>query len=555
MREVWAKVWSLLPKAESLYEGDLKLRRAAYARARFVVGVTVKLLGMPLPGVTQSEAQTIDEEVAAIEKAQGERRPPALGESDPDFIGFDYTLFRPAGFYANSATLGRYFRAIRWLQLVPFRVEKREEYLALHTIAMSTTPEASSFEESWAVQRQLWNYEDTLKTLLGPPDDWGLVTITSGSRFTSSHVEDKFFDDARIFALAAAKEHPESVAKLNDRLKEPTPQGIVHPEYRLLSAHRLPEQEVMAAMKEITSSASAVGGLEFDAWLRFPLARDLLVERGDGARASFLTEHPPDPSAFVSYGPHDQEHPWWELIFGDHFYPVALRLTSTLRYLGEVDPRAPDFMRQRPWQLKTLQTAAASWAQYRHAFILQAKSDISLYGGASNPTGFLEPVPRFYARLGTLAQIISSLAAQADEKCDPVEELADQRLELASDFRKAAHGKMTDDEVQDLVIRAGDFYQLAPGEKDARGLLPPPSGKDLAAYEAEANKPWQRPSAAVLNETAGRIEADTAQLHSVNPPGSAAWQQLRAHRMRLDHCAPSGCRGQRSTGISGRVRG
>jgi hypothetical protein len=59
--------------------------------------------------------------------AQGAEKPAWLGPPDAGFSQIDYTRFKPRGFYTQSETLQRYFRAVAWLQAIPFRVEKDEE--------------------------------------------------------------------------------------------------------------------------------------------------------------------------------------------------------------------------------------------------------------------------------------------------------------------------------------------------------------------------------------------------------------------------------------------
>ena len=56
-------------------------------------------------------------------------------------MGFDYAVFRPAGIYTVNPRMERYFRAVRWLQTVPFDL-KRDDHLASMALVIA------AFEES-----------------------------------------------------------------------------------------------------------------------------------------------------------------------------------------------------------------------------------------------------------------------------------------------------------------------------------------------------------------------------------------------------------------------
>lgn len=81
--------------------------------------------------------------------------------------------------------------------------------------------------------------------------------------------------------------------------------------------------------------------------------------------------------------------------------------TGWLDSLRSLDDRPdgaafPQVMQSRAWQRKQLQTQLASWAQLRHDTILYSKQSYSNYS-CSYPSGYVEPYPEFYARMGRMA--------------------------------------------------------------------------------------------------------------------------------------------------------
>ncbi|MCK6461719.1 MAG: DUF3160 domain-containing protein, partial [Planctomycetes bacterium] len=103
------------------------LREAATRWLRIFLGTALLLLGREAPGAPPEAA----EEARRIEKAEGVSKPAWLGPPDDGFVAIDYARYKPQGFYARKPELARYFRALGWLQAVPFRVDRDEEFVAI----------------------------------------------------------------------------------------------------------------------------------------------------------------------------------------------------------------------------------------------------------------------------------------------------------------------------------------------------------------------------------------------------------------------------------------
>lgn len=101
---------------------EVKLQ--AEKRARIVIAVAMKLTGDDSIRVDQSLKTVVEAEVQRINRAKGLQRPKWIGEPDFEYKGIDYSRFQPHGFYAQSEQLEGYYRAMRWLQSIPFRIHK-----------------------------------------------------------------------------------------------------------------------------------------------------------------------------------------------------------------------------------------------------------------------------------------------------------------------------------------------------------------------------------------------------------------------------------------------
>ncbi|MCW1912845.1 DUF3160 domain-containing protein [Luteolibacter sp. GHJ8] len=68
------------------------------------------------------------------------------------------------------------------------------------------------------------------------------------------------------------------------------------------------------------------------------------------------------------------------------------------------DPRSPTFMKSEAWQRKQLNTTLGSWAEYRYALQLSSREDAIFAGEGREQPGFVEPVPKFFQKLGAAAE-------------------------------------------------------------------------------------------------------------------------------------------------------
>ncbi|HRI72791.1 MAG TPA: DUF3160 domain-containing protein, partial [Polyangium sp.] len=110
-------------------------------------------------------------------------------------------------------------------------------------------------------------------------------------------------------------------------------------------------------------------------------------------------------------------------------YNVWLDALRTLDDDFPAEAAAPQLMRTQAWQHKQLQTQLASWAELRHDTILYAKQSYGSGMACVYPTGYVEPYPHFFERLGFLARETSRLITTVDVS-DPESDTAQEHAEL-----------------------------------------------------------------------------------------------------------------------------
>jgi hypothetical protein len=102
---------------------------AGSRQAYLVIGPALVLCGTPLEFFDESLREEIQAQADRIRAADKVELPAWLAPADPaSFVAFDYGRCKPVGFYADSPRLADYFRATRWLQMVPFRAGREAEF-------------------------------------------------------------------------------------------------------------------------------------------------------------------------------------------------------------------------------------------------------------------------------------------------------------------------------------------------------------------------------------------------------------------------------------------
>jgi hypothetical protein len=315
----------------------------AVERAQLLLGTAARLVGSHWGEGTALDAK-IAAEVKRVEAAEGLHLP-AWMKPGHGLVALDYRVFKPAGFYTRSASLQRYFRALRWMQTVPLRLQDPAELEAARVLG-----EAVWEEGSLPVLASLWTSLSgaattpalcLLKEFRRPSEN----VVKAASRGADGEV-DKLF----VFPSAALPD-----AKLMERTTNP----------------RRPYPDP----------------LDIGAWLGSPLALQLLKTEDDTViKAIGATPGPSYPAS----------------LYGDY-------LGCLTRLLEAPEPDAPPFMGTPPWERKSLNTALSgwalmrhAWALMRHAWALQAEEDSFGFPADEPYPGFVEPVPVFFHALAQL---------------------------------------------------------------------------------------------------------------------------------------------------------
>jgi hypothetical protein len=447
--EILRFIQAKLPTVGAEIRGKPELVSAARRRAQIIVATALGLLGDKTVQPSADIAKLVDEEVKRIEAAEGRLKPAWLGPPDDGFIELDYTRYKPRGFYAKSETLQRYFRAVSWLQSIPFRVRKDEELLSILLLGRSFT--YGQFGDGLGDRDEYWGFFEGFSEFIGTGDDWDITTAAhkAQNEIDFDFDADGMTDERKSILEEAAGDG--KGPKINDQIRfaPSDPSKAAEPEFRILSAYRTPDAVLFQRTTDIR---------RFKQLDRLPSGLEVCAALGSSFAASKLTDKDRDRLLKTI----DESKPLFE---GDSLYFDYLDCLRAL--LGEVEPDAPPFMKNDAWKTKSCQTALGGWAQLRHAWALQAKQSVTYANGHETPSGFVEPVPEFYARMGRLADRTEALLKRAgafepdrEGRVEGIRAAAD--LIRKKDFAKKGKDAWNDLSSDEFVILVGalDFVEF-----------------------------------------------------------------------------------------------
>ncbi|MBN2193379.1 MAG: DUF3160 domain-containing protein [Polyangiaceae bacterium] len=408
LQRVVAALGRALSQVDKKVTGDRALIAAAKQRATIVVAVAQALLDKVPPDLPPAVAVVVRDEVKRVQEARERMRPAWLGPPDAWLVAIDYGRCRARGFYTRSETLTRYFRAVAWLQAIPFRIRYDEELLATLMLGsalerVSREPGLQQSGESLKPRRWLEpegpigldddasRLIEVFRELIGLGDDWDVVQAES---FAARCTNERMGFDVSPKSLAAWRkcmvdqaERTGFASLINDQVRLPPEDDRLMKRigFRVLPAHRTPGGILFARTTDPRDPGLRGRGL--------PTGLEMGALLGSGYAMAQL-DRAPRVQAIIRESSALRE--------GPSILAEYLRCLEAL--LDAPEPDAPAFMRSEAWQAKQLNTALGGWAQIRHAFVLQAKQSASWLSLGGVPVGFVEPEPEFFARLSRLVR-------------------------------------------------------------------------------------------------------------------------------------------------------
>jgi len=355
---------------------------AALRHDQLVLGPAIVLLGGSLDLFDPTAREEIATQAEKIRQALVTELPTWLGSPDPQsLLAIDYRRCKPVGFYTDSEKLSAYFRAVRWLQMIPFRCARDNEFDAILLLQMAH----EYYEQSHRYRNPL-----PTKSLLGAPDDLTIDDLHTryGLLKQPLSVVEYEADLARLRISLTREVVENHRCLINSDLKARSPLASIAAQlsFRVLSPARTLDavlfQNMIDQQRKLQGLAvAALLGSTFAEGRLEPVDLSIIRRVRKQFEAEIQTE---------------------ELLWAASLYPRYLHALSALFIPPSAD--APAFMKSEAWSAKSCQTALSGWAQMRHTFTLQAKENANYKGLVQVPPGFIEDNPEFFARMARLIE-------------------------------------------------------------------------------------------------------------------------------------------------------
>ena len=427
--------------------GSKEERAAAEYNQTFAAVGLALITDQPLKDVPEAYREMAAEEVDKVKASENDNSE-YLGYIE---VMFPYSLFRPRGHYTRSEAMQRYFRAMMWLQTVPFGTDNPHQLNAALQLAEAVGSNADILKNYNRV------YEP-ITFLMGSPDNITVLQVYELMQKTQK-------------SCAQLLKDKKSMKKLRSDIETLAQQQIrIRPKFEKTSPYKInlmpqryqPDAEVLNEMIDAKSEISLRGcpmGLDVFAALQCPTAESILVDelRQDEQWPAFL------PTL------HRMKNRMGEIKWQEN---VATRWIDALKTMAtQQDSRLPYFMATPQWGKKNMNTALASWAELKHDAILYAKQPAGAECGAGGPPdpivkGYVEPNVPFWQKALSLIDATEAVIEKYNLITEKVDQTTNSVREQAEFFlnisQKELNGQpLTDEEYQQIEIAGANIEYIS----------------------------------------------------------------------------------------------
>lgn len=431
---------------ESAENPDPQVRELAKWNAAYFAVAVALLIDKPASDVDPAYVQMAADEIGKVMAAE---------TAFSEFLGytkvkFAYSLFRPRGHYTRNETLKRYFRAMMWLQTVPFGTDRPEQLQRAALIAEMMDKKGMNSEYNRMV--------DPITFLMGEMDNVGMLQVQEIMKQKGVSVKDLVSDQAKYDDFC------KQVELMADRQTRIKPKFLRSSEHKinLMPQRYFPDAEVLQELVDVDNQVTkrdVSKGLDYFAAMgNEPAMKILLDELKEAAR-------------WEGYKPNmERMQKRMKEINWDS--TISNKWVKTLMEMTKGDSRYPYFMHGMAWDKKNLNAALASWAELKHDAILYGKQPfMAECGGGDVPEpivkGYVEPNVKFWKKAIELIKETKEAFKSfgIDMEDGSISEITNDMMEYGELFlnvsEKELKGeKLEDEEYRQIEVMGANFEYL-----------------------------------------------------------------------------------------------
>ena len=363
-------------------------------------------------------------------------------------VKFGYGLFKPRGHYTRSEQCKKYFRAMMWLQSVPFGTDDDFRLRCAALIADAVRSDA-------AVKKAYDSVFEPITFLMGAPDN---ITITQ----VGDVMKEQGVTMAQLMkkgkALDNFRKRIDEIAEKQTRIR-PKFERTSHNKINFMPQRYQPDAEVLQEMVDCDNEQTKRD---------VPMGLDVMAAMGSFAAERILIDELKQDKQWEGFTPNLNKVKK-VMKATDWNVCIANQWLSTLNALNVFDdPRLPYFMKTPQWNKKNLNATLASWAELKHDAILYAKQPMAAECGdgslpAPTVTGYVEPNKGFWSKAITLIDqtraVFSKYNLLTDDIISITEDIKDEAEFCLNATNKELEGKRFTNEEYDHIRYIGAAFE------------------------------------------------------------------------------------------------
>lgn len=370
-----------------------------------------------------------------------------------EMVPYPYSLYKTRGHYTRSETLTRYFKAMMWLQNVPYCAD---DNLQLQKAAFSSYLLVNGANTEGELFDLYQSLMDPITFLIGEPDNVSFKDLTEiiGN---GNYADLAFISDPS--RLSQFMKEVGETAKKHNKIS-PKESATCPDKINFLPQRYLADNEVLQELVDVKSETSKRA---------YPQGLDVMAAFGSQSAEDLLINELGQNKQWEEYETRlEKLKGKFENIDWDA--SVYNKWIEGLVAMQKTDKSYPYFMQTKQWQKKDLNAALSSWAELKHDAILYAEQPMAAECGGGGPpepytVGYVEPNIAYWEKVIELLTLTNDMLKKHDLLTTKMASLHTSMMEnaqfLLSASQKEIKGeKLTDQEYEEIEYIGSSFEWL-----------------------------------------------------------------------------------------------
>jgi hypothetical protein len=331
---------------------------------------------------------------------------------------FPYSLFKAHGHYAQKPEMEAYFKAMMWLQTVPFcRDDEEQLKQAVFSAVLLNRGQSKEKESPISLYKAIY---EPIAFLIGLPDNLSIMDITDYLK------KEKMNNLQTVLKPQALKQINNKLAELAESrsvIKTKTKSGCPD-KINFMPQRYLIDNDVIQNLVDSKPNSERA----------YPKGLDVFAAFGSEPASGLLDNFYKETEIWSEYPQEMQKMQKKFKNYKGWNYSVYNKWIESLLELQIRDKNHPGFMQTQAWDYKNLNTALASWAELKHDAILYGERPMTVDSRnksfpASVLKGYVEPNLKFWNKLSETIVLTKNLLGKHKLLTSDLETKANQLSE------------------------------------------------------------------------------------------------------------------------------